>query len=175
VLHYLLLKSLYQILDTLPLQADLLMIKQKSLIGMELDCSLHTVEANQLNRLNLVFNSANPLGSNKGVEPSKVDLYHYLPPFLLGNLINMAAVYKTLGLNINNVLLSRESIICHHLFKAGDSISIRTFLKDAYEQQASSNPIGFVILESVGMHKDDLAFYVERVIAVRGGFQRGRA
>ena len=79
-----------------------------------------------------------------------------------------------MGLNINNVLLSRESIITHRAIRAGESLRIRTFLRDAYEQQASSNPIGFIILESVGNVGQDLAFYCERVLAVRGGFNRGK-
>ena len=84
-------------------------------------------------------------------------------------------VYKTLGLNINNILLSRESVIHHRPLTIGDSVTIKTFLKDAYEQQASSNPIGFIVLESIGFLDKELAFYCERVIAVRGGFQRGRS
>lgn len=151
------------------------MTKQKSLIGMELDCSFHTIEASQINRLNQALLSPHHPASGKSLDPSKTELYHCLPPFLLGSLVNLPVVYRTLGLNINCVLLSRESIISHHTFKVGDSITVRTFLRDAYEQQASSNPIGFVILESAGTLKDDLVFYVERVIAVRGGFQRGRA
>jgi hypothetical protein len=150
------------------------MIKQKSLIGMELDFSFRTIEAGHLNRLNqALFSSSANL--SKTPETNKSEGYQNYPPFLLGNLINLPTIYKTLSLNINQLLLSRESIICHHTFKVGDIIGIRTFLKDVYEQQATSNPIGFIILESTGVVKDDLAFYVERVIAVRGGFQRGRA
>ncbi len=151
------------------------MIKQKSLIGMELDFSVRIIEASHLNRLNQALTSPQPPTTIKVPDSTKPEGYHHYPPFLLGNLINLPMVYKTLGLNINHVLLSRESLICHHTFKIGDTVGIRTFLKDAYEQQASSNPIGFVILESTGTIKDDLAFYVERVVAVRGGFQRGRA
>lgn len=150
------------------------MTKQKSLIGMELDCSFHTIEASQINRLNHAFYMPNYFSTGKTEEPITSEPYHYLPPFLLGNLVNLFTIYKVLGLNINNVLLSRESIIYHLLLKAGDSVKIRTFLRDAYEQQASSNPIGFIILESTGCIKDDISFYCERVIAVRGGFHRGR-
>jgi hypothetical protein len=148
------------------------MIKQKSLIGMELDFSFRTIEVSHLNRLNQAL--VTPHNLTKPSEVSKTEAFHYFPPFLIGNLINLPAVYKALGLNINHLLLSRESVICHQTFKAGDILGIRTYLKDAYEQQASSNPIGFIVIESTGTLKDDLAFYVERVIAVRGGFQRGR-
>lgn len=151
------------------------MTKQKSLIGMELDCSFRTIEASQIDRLNRAFYQPNSFSSpNFAREPNKGEPYNFLPPFLVGNLVNLPLVYKALGLNIKNVLLSRESIVNHLSLTIGDSVSVRTFLRDAYEQQASSNPIGFIILESIGCLDNDLAFYCERVIAVRGGFQRGR-
>lgn len=140
------------------------MTKQKSLIGTELDCILRTVEISHINRLDSIFNQA-----------SQKNTHLLYPSFLLGNLINLPKIYKVLSLNINNVLLSRESIISHKALKVGDAIKIRTFLRDAYEQQASSNPIGFVILETIGLLNNDVAFYGERVIAVRGGFHRGRS
>lgn len=148
------------------------MTRQKSFIGMEIDCTARTIEAFQLKRVRSTFSHPN-LSSQKPHEQKNEDVF--LPPFLLGNLINLPAIYKTLGLNINNVLLSRESIITHRALSVGNSITIRTFLKDAYEQQASSNPIGFIVLESVGIVDKTLAFYAERVIAVRGGFHRGRS
>lgn len=148
------------------------MTKQKSFIGMELDSSVRTIEASQLSRLNRAFFQPNAY-ANKPSE-HKIE-FTSLPPFLFGSLSNLPHIYKTLELNINNLLLSRESVISHLPVKVGDSLVIRTFLKDAYEQQASSNPIGFIILESVGLLGTELAFYVERVVAVRGGFQRGRA
>ncbi len=151
------------------------MIKQKSLIGMELDFSFRTIEASHLNRVNQTFSLANNLNSMKVMPATINHSLQFFPPFLIGNLINLPGIYKALALNINHLLLSRESIICHHHVKIGDTFGIRTYLKDAYEQQATSNPIGFIVLESTGTLKDDLAFYVERVIAVRGGFQRGRA
>ena len=86
----------------------------------------------------------------------------------------MDSIYKKLDLDIKNVLLSRESVITHNPLRIGDSVTVRTFLSDAYEQQASSNPIGFIVLESIGYLDSDLAFYCERVMAIRGGFKRGR-
>lgn len=141
-----------------------MMTKQKALIGTELDKSFHSIEASRITRLNHAF------AVDSDVEPVQS-----FPPFLMGNLINLPMLYKTLGLNINHVLLSRESVIAHHALKIGDTVAVRTFLKDAYEQQASGNPIGFIILESIGFKKDVIAFYCERVLAIRGGFQRGRA
>jgi hypothetical protein len=149
------------------------MIKQKSLIGTELSCTIRTIEASQLIRLSHAFYQPNAFLFSK--DEKSLDPYAHMPVFLLGNLISLPKIYKALGLNINNILLSRESVISHLPIRAGDSLTIRTFLKDAYEQQASSSPIGFVILESIGEKASDLAFYSERVIAVRGGFSRGHS
>lgn len=150
------------------------MTRQKSLIGMEVDCTFRTIEVSQISRLHRAFNNPNAFTSPKKQDIHNSEPNRHLPSFLLGNLVNLPTVYKALGLNINNVLLSRESIISHRSLEAGNSVTIRTFLKDAYEQQASSNPIGFIVLESIGCLDHDVAFYCERVIAVRGGFQRGR-
>lgn len=153
--------------------AEVIMIKQKSLIGTELNCTIRTIEASQLLRLGHALYQPNSFTDKRDQKPI-AELYSHMPIFLLGNLINLPKIYKALGLNINNILLSRESVVSHLPVRTGDSLTIRTFLKDAYEQQASSNPIGFIILESTGEKASDLAFYSERVIAVRGGFNRGR-
>lgn len=147
------------------------MIKQKSLIGLEVDRSIHTIERSKFDRLHHAF--ADPSIPHTHPSTTKNETV-FMPNFLAGSLINLPMIYSILGLNSHYALLSRESIICHLPLTIGDMIVVRTFLKDAYEQQASSNPIGFIILESVGRIKDDLAFYAERVIAVRGGFHRGR-
>ncbi len=138
------------------------MTKQKSLIGTELDCITKHIEFTHL----------------KNLEASKSvghDLIKNLPSFVYGNLVNSEKIYKILHLNSKHVLLSRESIFTHRNLKIGESVNIRTFLREAYEQQASSNPIGFIILESIGSVDEDIAFYCERVLAVRGGFSRGRS
>lgn len=140
------------------------MIKQKNLVGAEVDSITRIVEQG------LLKNLSKALGRDTAQENSSP----VVPMFLLGHMINIPNIYKTLGLNINHVLLSRESIIAHRPIKVGESLRVRTFLRDAYEQQASSNPIGFIILESVGNVGADIAFYCERVLAVRGGFNRGR-
>jgi hypothetical protein len=145
------------------------MNKQKLLIGTELDSFSRTIELSFISRLNAVFNQSGSfslVGTN---------LEHTYPAFLLGNLINMSKIYKLLNVHINNILLSRESIISHKPIHVGDIIKVHTLLRDIYEQQASNNPIGFIILETMGLKNNDAAFYAERVYAVRGGFQRGRS
>ena len=96
----------------------------------------------------------------------------YVPFAFLGTLINLPFIYKTLGLNIKYVLLSRETSISHEPLISGDCVSLVTYLKDAYEQQASSTPIGFCILHTFGFKSHNLAFFNEKVLAIRGGFER---
>jgi len=139
---------------------------------MELDCAHRIIEASQIKWLDRIFRHGN-LQSAKSFDLPQQE--SCLPHFLLGNLVNLATIYKTLGLNVNHVLLSRETITSHKALLIGNTVTVRTFLKNAYEQQASNNPIGFIILESMGYLDKELAFYCERVIAVRGGFQRGRS
>lgn len=150
------------------------MTRQRSLIGMELDCAHRIIEASQMKWLERIFRQSNIPLPTRSLDGQKEEP-HFFPQFLLGNLVNLSTIYKTLGLNVNNILLSRETVTSHRPILIGNKITIRTFLKNAYEQQASNNPIGFIILESLGYLEKDLAFYCERVIAVRGGFQRGRS
>lgn len=140
------------------------MSKPKSLIGTELDSTTRTIELSQLRNITLATN----FDINAHVS------HITIPSFMYGNLINTAHIYKNLGLNFKNVLLSRESVLLGRFLNIGDSVTIRTFLKDAYEQQATSNPIGFIILESIAQVNQETAFYAERILAVRGGFTRGR-
>jgi len=142
------------------------MIKIKNYIGTEVDSITRIIE------LGLLRNLEKSLG--KDGHHANEPYGQALPVFMVGHMINIANIYKNLGLNINHVLLSRESIITHRAIKVGESLRVRTYLRDAYEQQASSNPIGFIILESVGNVGSDIAFYCERVLAVRGGFSRGK-
>lgn len=144
------------------------MIKQKSLIGTELDTLIQTIEWRMLKNLK------RSLGKNTSETQFEGSAKHEIfPSFLLGQLINMPRIHKALHLSIPQVLLSRESIIAHRPVKVGDTLRIKTFLKDVYEQQATSNPIGFVILDSIGTIDENIAFYCERILAVRGGFTRG--
>ncbi|HXW60161.1 MAG TPA: MaoC family dehydratase N-terminal domain-containing protein [Myxococcota bacterium] len=139
------------------------MFKQKSLIGTEIDTITQTIERGAIKNLHRA------LGKNPH-HPSNSELF---PAFLLGQLVNMPQIHKVLSLGTNQVLLSRESITAHRAIKVGDTIKVQTFLKDVYEQQATSNPIGFIILDSIGSLDANVVFYCEKILAVRGGFSRG--
>lgn len=148
------------------------MINQRDFIGLELDRSIKHIEESNLKRASQLFyqpDSYKEIHANTTTAP-----YTKLPSFLLGNLINLNKIYSTLNIKLNTVLLSRESVTHYLDLETGSLVNIKTFLKDIYEQQASNNPIGFVVLETLGLIKEDIAFYCERIIAVRGGFQRGK-
>jgi hypothetical protein len=90
------------------------MNKQKSLVGLEIDCSTHLIETNHLKLINRALHGYDPFAPP--------------PP---------------------------------------------TPIRNVYEQRASGNPIGFVVLESVGLVSEQVIFICERILAVRGGFHRG--
>ena len=149
------------------------MNKQKSLVGMEIDFTTHLIEAGALRQLNRALSHPDPYALPETTIVPIMEAYESFPCFLLGNLMDLPRVYRTLGLNIKNVLLSRDSVITHRKLNVGDRVEVRTFLTNIYEQQASGNPIGFAVLESVGLVAKDVVFVNERILAVRGGFQRG--
>lgn len=133
------------------------------MIGDELDSVVKNIENAHIVNIN---NAAN-------FTVNIPDYKSHLPYAIWGNFIDLPRIYGVLGLNVKNILLSRESLIYHEPVKIGDQVTVRTFLKNAYEQQATANPIGFVVLESAGLVSSKLSFYAERILAVRGGFARG--
>ena len=141
-----------------------------SFIGQELDNRLLTIEAGLIHRIFMAINHPNQF--DKAVLLEKPYSNKALPSFILGTLMDTPKIYGLLGLNINNVLLSRESIISHQPIYAGQSLNIKTVLENAYEKQATINPIGFLVLNILGQYKNELIFCCERVLAVRGGFSR---
>lgn len=143
------------------------MIFQKNLIGQELGSEIIEATATRhdflVASLNLEKN-AEILWNDNGKA--------IFPTFFLGSLINFAAIQKRLELNVKNILHSRESINAVRPIEVGDIVEITTFLQDAYEKQATLNPIGFIVLEFVGAVKRDFVFHGERIWAIRGGFDR---
>lgn len=146
------------------------MILQKNLIGTEL--ASQTVETDGIQvdylyqslRVEKYFHHpAEELAERKSMP---------LPAFFLGSLINYEPIQKILGLNVKNILLSRESITTHRPIFAGEKIKINTYLQDAYEKQATLNPIGFIVLEFAGSTNNEFVFHGERIWAIRGGFER---
>jgi hypothetical protein len=152
------------------------MIKQKSLIGTRLDRQLVALEKSHFNHLASALQlkdiSIPSLPNKKSPQQLEQSL---LPKFMMGTFVNYQIIFRKLELEAKNILLSRESITSLDSLLCGDEIELLTNLKDIYEQKASNNPIGFVVLETVGKKNNSPAFFCERVIAVRGGFLRRQA
>jgi hypothetical protein len=79
-----------------------------------------------------------------------------------------------LELKPKQVLHAQEYVSIFTPVKVGDELTITTTLRDVYEQQASGNPMGFVVIDVVGTGKkaDDVRFEAQRTLVVRGGLPR---
>lgn len=79
-----------------------------------------------------------------------------------------------LELKPKQVLHAQEHVSLFSPVCVGDELTITTTLRDVYEQQASGNPMGFVVIDVVGTGKkaDDVRFEAQRTLVVRGGLPR---
>lgn len=79
-----------------------------------------------------------------------------------------------LELKPKQVLHAQEHVSIFSPVCVGDELTITTTLRDVYEQQASGNPMGFVVIDVVGTGKkaDDVRFEAQRTLVVRGGLPR---
>ena len=79
-----------------------------------------------------------------------------------------------LELKPKQVLHAQEHVSIFQPVCVGDELTITTTLRDVYEQQASGNPMGFVVIDVVGTGKkaDDVRFEAQRTLVVRGGLPR---
>ena len=79
-----------------------------------------------------------------------------------------------LELKPKQVLHAQEHVSMFSPVCVGDELTITTTLRDVYEQQASGNPMGFVVIDVVGTGKkaDDVRFEAQRTLVVRGGLPR---
>lgn len=146
------------------------MIKALSLIGHKINSQNITIEQGFLDSISTLINHPNPFG-RQPIDHIE-ETIESVPRAFLGSLISLPSIYNTLGLNVRNVLLSRERIVSHFPVGVRDELFLSSFLKDAYEQQASSTPIGFCIVHTFGFKAKELAFFCEKVLAIRGGFER---
>lgn len=143
------------------------MLNINSLIEKEIDSTLVNIDTHMVEKIYLSMEHPNLY--EKNLFNNLKHETRPLPCFMLGCLINTPKIYSLLNLDLKNVLLSRESIVTHQEIYAGQSLLIKTILKNAYEKQATLNPIGFVVLEIIGYKKSDVVFCCERILAVRGG------
>lgn len=142
----------------------------QSFIGKELEKKSVCIEENLLKRIFMAMNHPNQF--DKSAQNQHIYQNKPLPAFILGTLIDTPKIYNLLGININNSMLSRESVTSHQPLYLGQTIQVKTILENAYEKQATITPIGFLILLVLGFHNQKLVFCVERILAIRGGFSR---
>lgn len=97
-----------------------------------------------------------------------------LPHSAAGSLGDFSPITDLLELKPKQVLHAQEHVSIFQPVCAGDELTITTTLRDVYEQQASGNPMGFVVIDVVGTGKksDDVRFEAQRTLVVRGGLPR---
>src|SRR5688572_3991275 len=97
-----------------------------------------------------------------------------LPHTAAGALGDYQFIVDLLELKPKQVLHAQEHLSLFAPLCVGDELSVTTTLRDVYEQQASGNPMGFVVIDVVGAGKkaDDVRFEAQRTLVVRGGLPR---
>lgn len=97
-----------------------------------------------------------------------------LPPTAAAALGDYQSLIELLELKPKQVLHAQEHVQVFTPLCVGDELIVTTVLRDVYEQQASGNPMGFVVIDVVGSGKkaDDVRFEAQRTLAVRGGLPR---
>ncbi len=97
-----------------------------------------------------------------------------LPHTAAATLGDYQHVVDLLELKPKQVLHAQEHVSIYSPVCVGDELTITTTLRDVYEQQASGNPMGFVVIDVVGTGKkaDDVRFEAQRTLVVRGGLPR---
>ena len=97
-----------------------------------------------------------------------------LPPTAVATIGDHQHIIELLELKPKQVLHAQEHVSMFSPVCVGDELTITTTLRDVYEQQASGNPMGFVVIDVVGTGKkaDDVRFEAQRTLVVRGGLPR---
>ena len=97
-----------------------------------------------------------------------------LPHTAVATLGDYQHLVDLLELKPKQVLHAQEHVAMFSPVCVGDELTITTTLRDVYEQQASGNPMGFVVIDVVGTGKkaDDVRFEAQRTLVVRGGLPR---
>ena len=97
-----------------------------------------------------------------------------LPHTAAATLGDYQHMIELLELKPKQVLHAQEHTSVFEPVCAGDELTITTTLRDVYEQQASGNPMGFVVIDVVGTGKkaDDVRFESQRTLVIRGGLPR---
>ena len=93
----------------------------------------------------------------------------------LASLGDFEAALNAVRLNAKNILHTRETISVFEEPVLEKVITVKTTIKDLYEQQAGDKPIAFIVIDVSGTSSGKVLFQTERIWAVAGGFSRGAA
>ena len=137
------------------------MLKQKSLVGQIVSRRKVYITDDLLKRITNTIDGWHHLDQKESVSS-----------FFLGSFGEHQKAYERLNIKPNRQLHSRESLFICEPVKPGDVIDVETFLQDLYEQNGSSIPLGFVVTDVWGKREDSIIFHNQRIVAVRGGFER---
>ena len=96
-----------------------------------------------------------------------------IPSSVISSLGNFEEIYTLLNLKPEQILHTRQSAFRYSPLKIGDTIELVTTIKDIYEQQAITNPMGFLTIETTGTKVKKTIFKCVRILAIRGGLPRG--
>lgn len=149
-------------------------MKQRAHIGKTIREKSLVIEAGLVERFVDALELTDPLSTDPEAARAAGLSNVMLPHVGAGSLGEYDAVMDVLELKPKQVLHSRETIAVHQPLCVGDELTVATTVRDLYEQQGGGgNPMGFVVIDVVGTTKKNLiAFEVQRVLAVRGGFPR---
>lgn len=149
-------------------------MKQRAHIGKTIREKDIVIEAGLVERFVDALEITDPLATDPAAAKEAGLNNVMLPHVGAGSLGDYDGVMEVLELKPKQVLHSRETIAVHQPLCVGDEITVTTTVRDLYEQQGGGgNPMGFVVIDVVGTTKKNLiAFEVQRVLAVRGGFPR---
>jgi hypothetical protein len=149
-------------------------MKQRAHIGKTVADKNIVIEAGLVGRFVDALELADPLSTDEAAAKAAGLNNVMLPHVGAGSLGEYDAVMDLLELKPKQVLHSRETIAVHQPLCVGDEMVVTTTVRDLYEQQGGGgNPMGFVVIDVIGTTKKNLiAFEVQRVLAVRGGFPR---
>lgn len=152
-------------------------MKQKVYVGHTVSREDVTIELGFVRRFIDALQIYDPLSTSKETAQS-AQLNHVLVPSVsLGSLGDYTAVSDLLELKPKQVLHSKEVVRVFKPVVVGDKLTVTTTISNIDEKLPNGNPVGFVTIDVVGAFTDanqqaDVAFEVQRVWAIRGGFPR---
>jgi hypothetical protein len=148
-------------------------MKQKTFLGASTQKTI-VVERGLVQRFVDALEVTDPLSTDEKAAKDNDLPGLMLPPTAAAALGDYQPLIDLLELKPKQVLHAQEHVACFAPVCVGDELTITTALRDVYEQQASGNPMGFVVIDVIGTGRkaDDVRFEAQRTLAVRGGLPR---